>query len=40
MKAKELKKTMDEKETVVIEEEIILESETNDELSNGKGEEE
>lgn len=31
---------MDEKETVVIEEEIILESETNDELSNGKGEEE
>jgi hypothetical protein len=31
---------MDEKETVVIEEEIILESETNNELSNGKGEEE
>lgn len=30
---------MDEKETVVIEEEIILESETNNELSNGKGEE-
>lgn len=40
MKAKELKKTMDEKETVVIEEEVILESETNNELSNGKGEEE
>ena len=31
---------MDEKETVVIEEEVILESETNNELSNGKGEEE